>query len=196
MRVMQKQKRLMALAGLGLFFYLIFHMVTNLSFFSAPMFNDFYNWYNDGLARPLILLFIVVVLAMHARTAFKIRRINAKARQVEYHRHAEPHIPAHYVTISIVFLLGFIVIHIGQMLWMDTFDVYQEMLDLFDSFWMLTFYMAGLFVLMMHMQHAMANVLQTLGKTAFTCQYLAWGIALMVAGGLAIVPLYIYFFAS
>ena len=45
----------------------------------------------------------------------------------------------------------------------------------------------------MHLQHSLANVLQTLGKTDFTCQYLAWAVTLSVTGGFAIVPLYIYF---
>ena len=193
MRVMQLQKHLMALAGVGMFFYLIFHMVTNLTFFSEVMYIDFYHWYNDGFARPLVLVLFIALIAIHVRTALKIRKINANARKIDYHKHASFHIPAKYVTISILFLLAFIVIHIIQTLQFDTFDVYHETLHLFDSFWMLLFYMAGLFVLTMHLQHSMANVLQTLGKTAFTCQCLAWAISLTITGGFALVPLYIYF---
>lgn len=193
MRIMQLQKQLMAIAGVLMFFYLIFHMVTNLTFFDELSFHDFYLWYNDGFARPTILILFIAILAVHVRTALKIRKINAKARTVDYYQHDKLKIPAKLVTISILFLLFFIVVHIIQTLWFDTFDVYQAMLDLFDSFWMLLFYLAGLFVLTMHLQHSLANVLQTLGKTSFTCPYIAWGITLVITGGFAIVPLYIYF---
>jgi succinate dehydrogenase / fumarate reductase cytochrome b subunit len=193
MRVMQLQKRLMAIAGIVMFVYLIGHMLSNLTFFSEGLFNSFYDWYNGGIVRWLVLFIVIIVLAIHVRTALKIREVNAKARTVDYFRHDGFKIPAILVTISVLFLLAFIIIHMVQTLLLDTIDPYQEMVDLFQSFWMLAFYMAGLFVLTMHVQHSIANVLQTLGKTSFTCQYLAWLVTVIITGGLAIVPLYIYF---
>ena len=193
MRIMQLQKRLMAIAGVVMFIYLIGHMVTNLTFFSSDLFNRFYDWYNGGVVRWLVLAIIIIVLAIHVRTALKIREINAKAREIDYFRQDGFKIPAKLVTMSILFLLAFIVIHMVQTLLFNTADPYGEMLTLFGSFWMLGFYMAGLFVLTMHLQHSLANVFQTLGKTSFTCQYLAWAVTLSITGGLAIVPLYIYF---
>jgi succinate dehydrogenase / fumarate reductase cytochrome b subunit len=190
---MQLQKRLMAIAGVAMFVYLIWHMLTNLTFFSEVLFNDFYAWYNIGYIRYSVLTLFIVLIAAHVRTALKIRQVNAKARVIDYARHDGFKIPAKLVTLSVLFLLAFIVIHIIQTLLFDTFDPYQAMLDLFQSFFMLAFYMAGLFVLTMHLQHSLANVLQTLGKTDFTCQYLAWAVTLSVTGGFAIVPLYIYF---
>lgn len=190
---MQLQKRLMAIAGVAMFVYLIWHMLTNLTFFSEVLFNDFYAWYNIGYIRYSVLTLFIVLIAVHVRTASKIRQVNAKARVIDYARHDGFKIPAKLVTLSVLFLLAFIVIHIIQTLLFDTFDPYQAMLDLFQSFFMLAFYMAGLFVLTMHLQHSLANVLQTLGKTDFTCQYLAWAVTLSVTGGFAIVPLYIYF---
>jgi succinate dehydrogenase / fumarate reductase cytochrome b subunit len=190
---MQLQKRLMAIAGVAMFVYLIWHMLTNLTFFSEVLFNDFYAWYNIGYIRYSVLTLFIVLIAVHVRTALKIRQVNAKARVIDYARHDGFKIPAKLVTISVLFLLAFIFIHIIQTLLFDTFDPYQAMLDLFQSFFMLAFYMAGLFVLTMHLQHSLANVLQTLGKTDFTCQYLAWAVTLSVTGGFAIVPLYIYF---
>ena len=190
---MQLQKRLMAIAGVAMFVYLIWHMLTNLTFFSEVLFNDFFAWYNIGYIRYSVLTLFIVLIAAHVRTALKIRQVNAKARVIDYARHDGFKIPAKLVTLSVLFLLAFIVIHIIQTLLFDTFDPYQAMLDLFQSFFMLAFYMAGLFVLTMHLQHSLANVLQTLGKTDFTCQYLAWAVTLSVTGGFAIVPLYIYF---
>jgi succinate dehydrogenase / fumarate reductase, cytochrome b subunit len=193
MRVMQLQKRLIAIAGIVMFVYLVFHMLTNLTFFSEVLFNDFYAWYNTGFIRYSVLALFIAVIAIHVRTALKIRQVNAKARVIDYARHDGFKIPAKLVTISVLFLLAFIIIHMVQTLLFDTVDPYQEMLDLFQSFWVLGFYMAGLFVLTMHLQHSLANVFQTLGKTDFTCQYIACAVTLIVTGGLAIVPLYIYF---
>jgi len=193
MRVMQLQKRLMAIAGVVMFVYLIGHMLSNLTFFSEELFTGFYNWYNGGVVRWLVLFIIIVVLAIHVRTALKIRDINAKARTVDYVRQDGFKIPSKLVTISVLFLLAFIIIHMIQTLLFDTADPYGETVTLFQSFWMLGFYMAGLFVLTMHLQHTLANVLQTLGKTSFTCQYLAWAVTVLITGGLATVPLYIYF---
>lgn len=196
MRLMQLQKKTMAVAGITLFGYLIFHMLSNLTFFSTGLFNDFYHWYNDGLARWLVLVVVIAILAIHVRTALKIRAINAKARTIDYYRHDKFKIPAPFVTASILFLLAFIVIHMIQTLRFDTSDIYQQTVQLFDSFWMVMFYMAGLFVLTMHLQHSLANVFQTLGKTAWTCQYLAWTVSLILTGGFALLPLYIYFVMS
>ena len=193
MQVMQLQKRLMAIAGVVMFVYLIWHMLTTLTFFSEATFNGFHAWYNTIIIRGTVLILFITTVAIHVRVAFKIRAINAKARTVDYARQVGFKIPAKLVTISILFLLAFIIVHIIQTLLFDISIPYQEMLNLFQSFWMLTFYMAGLFVLTMHLQHSLANVFQTLGKTSFTCQYLAWTVTLTLTGGFAIVPLYIYF---
>ena len=141
MRVMQLQKRLMAIAGVAIFVYLIWHMLTNLTFFSEVLFNDFYAWYNIGYIRYSVLTLFIVLIAVHVRTASKIRQVNAKARVIDYARHDGFKIPAKLVTLSVLFLLAFIVIHIIQTLLFDTFDPYQAMLDLFQSFFMLAFYM-------------------------------------------------------
>ena len=192
MRVMQQQKYVMAIAGIVMLFYLVFHMLSNLSFFSREDFTDFYQWYNHLIVRGSLLSLFLAALLLHVWVAFKIRRVNAKARITDYQRHAGFHIPPLFVTLSITFLLLFIVLHIVQTLQFDTDKVYQETIALFHSGWMVLLYLAGLFVLTMHLQHALANVLQTLGKTAKTCQLLALGFALIITGGLAVIPLYSY----
>ena len=193
MHLMQLQKRTMAIAGLVMFGYLVFHMLSNLTFFSKELFNEFYQWYNVGIIRWLVLSVMVVVIGVHVRTALKIRVINANARSVNYYRHDKIKLPAFVVTASLLFLLFFIIIHVIQTLGFSTADVHQETVILFQSFWMLIFYIAGLFVLSMHLQHSLANVMQTLGKTSVTSQSLAWLVTLSLAAGFALLPIYIYF---
>lgn len=190
--VLQLHKRTMALAGVVMTGYLVFHMLVNLSFFSPDSFTVFYQFYNAGL-RWLVLFIMVALIIVHVIAAVKIRRVNAKARTVDYARHDKFKIPALLVTMSIIFLLSFIIIHIVQTLTFDTEHLHGEIIELFQSPFMLLFYLAGLFVLMMHLQHSLANVLQTLGKTSALHHGLVWSAVLILIGGFAIIPLYIYF---
>ena len=191
--LLQLQKRSMAIAGLIMLGYLIFHMLTNLSFFTEASFSAFYQWYNAGLARWLVIGLMVIAILIHVKAAFHIRAVNAKARTTDYAKHDKFKIPAAFVTASIIFLLAFIIIHIIQTLLFDSTNVYNELSQLFKSELMVLFYLAGLFVLTMHLQHSLANVLQTLGKTSVTCHSLAWAGTLLLTGGFALLPLYIYF---
>ncbi|PHS70294.1 MAG: succinate dehydrogenase [Methylophaga sp.] len=191
--LLQLQKRTMALAGMVMAVYLIFHMLTNLTFFTETSFSAFYYWYNDGVARWLVLFTMIMAIAIHVKAAVRIRKVNAKARVTDYTKHDKFKIPALMVTASIVFLLTFIVVHIFQTLLFDATDTFNELTLLFKSIWMVLFYLAGLFVLMMHLQHSLANVLQTLGKTSITYHSLVWAGTLLLMGGFASIPLYIYF---
>ena len=191
--LLQLQKRSMAIAGLVMVAYLVFHMLSNLTFLSETKFNNFYHWYNSGPIRWLVLLIMVVAIFIHVKAAIRIRKVNAKARTIDYKKHDKFKIPALFVSASIVFLLTFIVVHIIQTLTFDTDILYREITQLFQSEFMVLFYLAGLFVLMMHLQHSLANVLQTLGKTSKTCHSLVWISTLLLTAGFALIPLFIYF---
>ena len=191
--LLQLQKRTMALAGVLMLGYLVFHMLSNLSFFTENTFTEFYNWYNGGIIRWLVLITIVASIFIHVQVAFRIRKVNAQARTIDYAKHDKFKIPAPFVTASIIFLLAFIIIHVIQSLLFDEFNVYNELTGLFQSTLMVLFYLAGLFVLTMHLQHSLANVLQTLGKTSSMCHLWVWTGTLSLTGGFALIPLYIYF---
>lgn len=189
---LQSQKRIMAIAGLIMTVYLVFHMLTNLSFFSPDNFTSFYDSYNAG-TRWLVLAVMFVTIIVHVKVAITIRKVNAKARTLDYARHDKFKLPAYIITISIIFLLLFIVIHIVQALFFDVAQLHGELVTLFQSPFMLLFYLAGLFFLTMHLQHSLANVLQTLGKTSVVNHRLVWVSVLVVTGGFSSIPLYIYF---
>lgn len=191
--LLQLRKRTMALAGVVMTVYLVFHMLINLTFFTETSFSTFYHWYNSGLIRWFVLLIMVAAIAVHVKAAIIIRKVNAKARVIDYAKHDKFKIPAIMVTLSIIFLLSFIVVHIFQTLSFTATNTFNELTQLFKSIWVVLFYLAGLFVLMMHLQHSLANVLQTLGKTSVIHHSLVWAGTLLLAGGFAVVPLYIYF---
>lgn len=191
--VLQLHKRVMALAGVVMTIYLVFHMLSNLSFFSETAFTGFYNFYNAGPLRWIVLFLMITAIAIHVKVAIKIRKVNAKARTIDYAKHDKFKIPASLVTISIIFLLVFIVVHIVQSLLFDTNQLYNEVIVLFQSSLMVLFYLAGLLVLTLHLSHSLANVLQTLGKTSVIYHGAVWAAVLTLTGGFASIPLYIYF---
>ena len=117
--VLQSHKRIMALAGVVMTAYLVFHMLSNLSFFSPDTFEQFYTVYNGVGLRWLALVVMLIAIATHVKIAIKIRKVNAKARTIDYARHDKFKNPAVFVTISILFLLSFILIHIVHHLQMQ-----------------------------------------------------------------------------
>jgi succinate dehydrogenase / fumarate reductase cytochrome b subunit len=191
--LLQRQKRLLTIAGTVMLGYVVFHMLSNLTFFTETMYEGFYQWYNTGLIRWTVLAIFTLVILIHAIIAFRIRKVNAAARTVGYAKHDKLHIPAWMVSLSILFLLAFIVIHVLQTLNFDTNNVTAATTQLFSSIWNVLFYLAGLFVLTMHLAHSAGNILQTLGKTSVTCQATAIVCTVLLTGGFAAVPLYIYF---
>lgn len=186
--LLQHRKRLMALAGLVLAAYLIVHMFSNLLFFNAERFNSFYQLYNLPFIRWPLLLLVLAALAVHVWGAIAIRRHNAKVRPVAYHirDHFEP--PKSLVTLSIILIGLFILLHIVQTLQFDAQDTFSETRALFASTGMLLIYLAGLFLLGMHLQHSLNNVLQTLGITSKTCYPLALSLVVLLMMGFAVVP--------
>jgi succinate dehydrogenase / fumarate reductase cytochrome b subunit len=192
MKLLQEKKRFMALAGVVMTVYLIFHMLTNLSFFSAPAFTAFLDGYNQPWIRWPILALVLASLALHVYTAVIIRIKNSQARKVGYKKHDKLHIPASLVSLSVAFLLFFILVHIAQTLTMDISQPVAVMTQWFSSVWLLLFYLAGLFVLAMHLQHSLVNVLQTLGKTSAMYQSAIISAVVVVMLGFASVPVYIW----
>jgi succinate dehydrogenase / fumarate reductase cytochrome b subunit len=191
--LLQRQKRILTIAGSIMLAYLVFHMLSNLSFFADMAYEQFYQWYNQAIIRWGFFIVFAGAIFVHAVIAFRIRRVNAVARTVGYAKHDKLHIPAWMVSLSIVFLLAFICIHIIQTLGFETSAVKAATINLFNSPWNVLFYLAGLFVLTMHLAHSAGNILQTLGKTSVTCQTTVIVCTLLLTGGFAAIPLYIYF---
>lgn len=192
MALLQVKKRLMALAGLVLTAYLVFHMLSNLSFISPQAFNDFYAFYNHPLIRWPLWLLVSAALLMHVIVAVQIRLHNAKARPVAY-KHRQHHwIPSWLVTAVISLILLFIIWHMAQMWSFTGDDIYQQTQSLFDCGWQLLIYLGGLVLMAMHLLHALPNVLQTLGKTSKQCLWLSSATIVLLMLGFAVVPVLAY----
>jgi succinate dehydrogenase / fumarate reductase cytochrome b subunit len=192
MKLLQLQKRSMALAGTVMTAYLIFHMLSNLSFFSESAFIAFYDFYNQAWFRWPLLFIVVASLLLHVRAAIVIRRKNSQARTQGYRKHDKVHVPAPLVSLSIALLFLFIVVHIVQSLLIDTSNMVAAVTAWFTSPWWLLFYLAGLFILAMHLQHSLVNVLQTLGISSKMYKFSIIGSVILLTLGFAVVPVYIW----
>ena len=163
-----------------------------MTYFHAERFTAFYNGYNSVFIRWPILILVLASLLIHVLAAIRIRRHNAHARKVGYYKHDKVHIPSIWVTLSISLLLLFILFHIWQTLNIDGKLLYTDMAHMFHSWLMLLIYLVGLFIMAMHMQHALNNVLQTLGITAKTYYGLVFTFVVLLTVGFAAVPVSIY----
>ncbi|MEC9412547.1 MAG: succinate dehydrogenase [Pseudomonadota bacterium] len=192
MTLLQIQKRTMTIAGTVLSVYLLFHMLSNLSFFFGDSFNQFYQIYNSAWIRWPVLVIVLICLWIHVRAAVNIRRKNSQARQVGYKKHEKFHIPAALVTLSIILLFLFIVIHIIQSLYVNPDDVRSSVMSWFSSVIITLFYLTGVFILVMHLQHSLINVLQTLGISAKMHHIAIHSIVALLGVGFVSIPVYVW----
>jgi len=192
MALLQVKKRLMAMAGLVLTAYLVFHMLSNLSFFSPGQYQAFYDFYNQPLIRWPLWILVAASLVFHVIVAVQIRLHNSKAR-VQAYQHRQHHfIPAWLVSIVITLILLFIVWHMAQMWAFGGADIYGQTLGLFSSVWQLAIYLGGMLLIGLHLQHSLTNVLQTLGKTSKQFYWLSTAVVVLLVVGFAIVPIVAY----
>lgn len=192
MALLQVKKRLMAIAGLLLAAYLLFHMLGNLSFFSPQHYATFYAVYNHPLIRWPLWLLVIAALALHVVVALQIRLHNRKARLQAYQYRQQRQIPGWLVSVVITLILLFILWHLIQMWSFAGTDIYQQTLTLFGSGWQVAIYLGGVMLLGLHLQHSLTNVLQTLGITAKQYYGLVTLLIVLLVAGFSAVPLAAY----
>lgn len=192
MALLQVKKRLMAMAGLVLTAYLIFHMLSNLSFFSPEQYQAFYDFYNQPLIRWPLWILVAASLVFHVIVAVQIRLHNSRARVHAYQHRQHHFIPAWLVSIVITLILLFIIWHMAQMWSFGGADIYGQTLTLFSSVLQLLIYLGGVLLIGLHLQHSLTNVLQTLGKTSKQFYWISTAIVVLLVLGFAIVPILAY----
>lgn len=192
MALLQVKKRLMAIAGLLLTAYLLFHMLGNLSFFSPQHYATFYAVYNHPFIRWPLWLLVIAALALHVVVALQIRLHNRKARLQAYQYRQQRQIPGWLVSVVITLILLFILWHLIQMWSFAGTDIYQQTLTLFGSGWQVATYLGGVMLLGLHLQHSLTNVLQTLGITAKQYYGLVTLLIVLLVAGFSAVPLAAY----
>jgi len=183
-------KKMMAVAGLIWFVYLIFHMLSVLSFHSGEaVFSGFYLWLNSSVFYPILLVLLVLTISFHIVIAVSRQLSNNESIGERYKKTYPKAIPRLVAWLGASIMLAFIVIHSVQMLSTETVDLYQEIYSIFNQPLMWFVYGLGLLSLSTHLHHALTNVLQTLGISSSQCHGLAIFIVVIIMAGFASIPL-------
>ena len=183
-------KKMMAVAGLIWFIYLIYHLFSVLTFHSGEaVFTAFYTWLNSSLIYPALLTVLASTIVFHIYVAVTRQLANNKSSGERYKKSYPKTVPRIVAWSGAALVFLFIVIHSVQMLSIDTSNLYQQMEEIFSDPWMWAVYGLGMLAISVHLQHGLSNVLQTLGVCSKQYQKLAWFIIIIIMVGFASIPL-------
>lgn len=193
-----------ALTGLGLAGFVVFHMLGNLQIFEGrEALNGYAAFLRD---MPMLLwttrLGLLSLVALHIGLAIRLALQNRRARPVAYavRRYRKASLASRTMTVTGGLLLLFIVFHLlhltagvvgssipDQPDLQGHRDVYGKVVHAFRNPLLAALYLAGQLVLGLHLSHAVSSSLQTLGleHAAFNRSFKAAGpaVALFVVFG-------------
>jgi succinate dehydrogenase cytochrome b subunit len=206
-------KLLIGVTGLLLVAYMLLHVAGNALIFLG---RDTFNEYSHMLvSNPLILpieLGLLLVFLVHIVKAITMWRQNRAARPVPYQkkenagRSSRKSLASSTMIASGLFALLFVVIHVKQFkfgtyylaLGSDSVrDLYRTEIEVFRNPLWVAFYVIATLLVALHMRHGVSSGFQSLGldHPRYTRRIVALGIvlAVIVGGGLAIIPVWSYF---
>lgn len=211
-------KVLMALSGLGLWGFVIGHLLGNLQIYQGPeAINAYGVWLRELGHGSLVWVAragIIVMFVVHIVTGVRLAALNKAARPVAYknRKNMRTNLAATSMLTSGGLLLAFLVFHLAHTTWglvlpefyKDTVlkdgrtahDVFTMMHAGFHQPWLVLVYLAGQVVLLSHLIHGTVSLWQSAG-----IHHPVWTPVLSIAGrataALIVVlnismPLYLY----
>jgi succinate dehydrogenase / fumarate reductase cytochrome b subunit len=212
------KKVIMAVTGLIGIGYVIMHMYGNLKAFLGMA---YFNHYAEGLRElgapvfghahllwiaRLVLLGAVV---LHVWAAWSLYQDAERARSTKYAKHVklQANPAALYMRVGGVILFVFIILHLMHFTWgvpgvhpdFRWDDAYHNLVAGFKSYFYLPaiFYLVAMVALGFHLYHGAWSMFQTLGLNNHTytqpLRLLSLALAIIIAGGFALIPLAIMF---
>lgn len=174
------KKYLMAITGLGLFLFVIAHMVGNLQFFLGP---EAINRYGHFLqSTPEILwparIGLLTLVVVHIGTTVLLTLENRAARKQQYATGdlVAASLASRTMIYSGLIVLAFIVYHLLHFTAQVTnpefkalednlhrHDVHQMIINGFSNGWAAGFYIVGVGLLCFHLSHGVGAMFQSLG---------------------------------
>lgn len=205
-------KLLIALTGLALVGFLIFHLAGNLLLFFGPA---AYNEHAHALiSNPLVVPAELGLLAIFALHAFKavsnfVKNRRARPTRNEVAKWAGGASRKSWGSTSMILsgliILVFVPFHLVKFKYGPYYDspehgvrdLYRLLIEVFQSGWSVTVYVLTMILIGLHLRHGVSSSLQSLGliPARWTRAFLLTGIllALLVGGGFVLIPIYIYF---
>ena len=183
-------KKMMAMAGLFWFFFLIFYLLGALTFHSGEeSFTAFYVWFNGSIFYPVLATLLIATLAFHVVVAVTRQLSNNISSGDRYKKPYPKAVPRIVAWSGASIILIFIITHTVQMLSINTVDLYSEITNIFQRPVMWAIYGLGMIAISTHLHHGLSNVLQTLGVSSKQHKGIALLIVLLIMAGYASIPL-------
>ena len=183
-------KKMMAMAGLFWFFFLIFYLLGALTFHSGEeAFTAFYVWFNGSIFYPVLATLLIATLAFHLVIAVTRQLSNNISSGNRYKKPYPKAVPRIVAWSGASIILIFIITHTVQMLSINTVDLYSEITNIFQRPVMWAIYGLGMIAISTHLHHGLSNVLQTLGVSSKQHKGIALLIVLLIMAGYASIPL-------
>jgi succinate dehydrogenase / fumarate reductase cytochrome b subunit len=207
-------KLLVALTGLSLVGFLVIHLAGNLLILLGP---DKFNGYSDALIKnPLVIpaeLGLIGLLLLHVGKAIGHVVRGRNARPVAYQKKVWAGGPSRKswgsttMAVSGIVLLVFLVGHIATFKFGPYYaaaepgvrDLYRLVVEIFSQPGYVVFYVIAMSVVGLHLRHGISSAFQSLGlmtTSVWTTRLLGAGLTLAVilAGGFALIPVWVYLF--
>jgi succinate dehydrogenase / fumarate reductase cytochrome b subunit len=190
----------MALSGLMLYGFLIGHLAGNFLLFNNDNGQGF-NAYSSFLtSHPLLVpveLGLMVVFCLHIYLSISVSLENKRARRTGYQQqHAVG--GRSYASLTMpytgVLILVFVLIHLKTFKYSDHSNLYLLVKDTFQDPVYLVGYVLAMALLGFHLWHAFQSALQTLGVFSVRLRSFGRILAVILAGGFGIIPLYLGLF--
>ena len=183
-------KKMMAIAGLFWFFFLIFYLLGALTFHSGEeAFTAFYVWFNGSIFYPVLATLLILTITFHVFVAITRQLSNNVSSGDRYKKPYPKAVPRIVAWSGASIILIFIITHTVQMLSINTVDIYSEINNIFQRPIMWAIYGLGMIAISTHLHHGLSNVLQTLGVSSKQHKSIALLIVLLIMAGYASIPL-------
>ncbi|NQW05215.1 MAG: succinate dehydrogenase cytochrome b subunit [Acidobacteria bacterium] len=206
-------KFLVALTGLSLVGFLIAHLIGNLLLLAGP---DTFNAYGHALiSNPLVIpaeFGLLGLLLLHIYKALRHVLLGRRARPHRYTMRQWAGGPSRKswssttMAVSGVILLIFLVTHIATFKFGPYYpsadegvrDLSRLVQEVFSSPGYVVFYVVAMGIIGMHLRHGISSAFQSLGlmTPGWTSAVLSvgLGLAVILAGGFALIPVWVYLF--
>ncbi len=206
-------KILIALTGLALVGFLIFHLVGNLFLFFGP---TSYNEHAHSLiSNPLVVpaeIGLVLIFLVHIFEALAKFGQNMVAQPQPYELKkwtggtSRKSVGSSTMIVSGTITLAFVILHLDTFKYGPVYpsaiagerDLYRLLIEVFRRPGYVALYIVCLTIIWLHLRHGISSALQSLGVIPehWTRWLLAAcrALAVLIAGGFLLIPLWIYFF--
>ena len=206
-------KLLIGLTGLGLFVYLVTHLAGNALIFAGP---EAFNAYAHALiSNPLIIPIEIGLLLVFLIHIFKTITNFVKNRGARPAAYAQTAYAGHTSRKSVssttmiwtgLIALVFLVIHVAQFKFGSYYqtvedatvrDLYRTEVEVFSNPFWVAFYVVATLLVGVHLRHGIASGFQSIGfdHPTYTRRLTTWSLvlAIIISGGLASIPVWVYF---